>query len=283
MSSLAVSLRVTTAGAFLALALAAVPRDSLAQGRLDASYTISLARIGIGNAKATAEFGDDRYAVAASGRARGLMRIFASGEGTLSARGSIDGSRAVPMEFIARTTTDDDTLDVKLAMADGNVTELSASQPKSEPDRVPLTDAHRRGILDPLTALLLPATADGNGAGEAACQRTLAIFDGRRRFDLKLAFRRMDKAKAEQGYAGPVVVCAVAFHAVAGHRPASAMVRYLSDGRDIEIAFAPIAGTRMLAPLRVTIANLLGNLVVQADRFEVTASPSARAASGSMQ
>ena len=30
------------------------------------------------------------------------------------------------------------------------------------------------------------------------------------------------------------------------------------------MAFAPVAGTRLLAPFRISIANMLGNLVVQA-------------------
>jgi hypothetical protein len=37
------------------------------------------------------------------------------------------------------------------------------------------------------------------------CRHTLAIFDGRMRYDLQLAFKRMDTVKAEKGYAGPVV------------------------------------------------------------------------------
>jgi hypothetical protein len=47
------------------------------------------------------------------------------------------------------------------------------------------------------------------------------------------------------------------------------MIKYLAGGRDIEMALAPVAGTRLLAPFRVTIANMLGNLVVQANRFDV--------------
>jgi hypothetical protein len=35
------------------------------------------------------------------------------------------------------------------------------------------------------------------------------------------------------------------------------------------MALAPVAGTRLLAPFRITIVNMLGNLVVQANRFEV--------------
>ena len=55
------------------------------------------------------------------------------------------------------------------------------------------------------------------------------------------------------------------------------MIKYLSEGRDIEMALAPVAGTRLLAPFRMSIANMLGNLVVQASRFEVLAPPSVRA------
>jgi hypothetical protein len=259
-------LRTAAAGSLLALLIAA-PDFARAQGKFEASYGISVARIPIGSATATAEFGDADYLITMSGRASGMMRVLASGDGTLRTRGVLTDGRPAPTEFTARTTTDDDTLDVKLVIDGGNVTELSASEPKPHPDRVELTPAHRHGIVDPLTALLVPL--DGDGApNEAACRRTIAVFDGRRRFDLKLAFKRMDKVKAERGYAGPVVVCAVTFQPVAGHRSSSTMVKFLSQGRDIEMALAPIAGTRLLAPFRITIVNMLGNLVVQANRFE---------------
>ena len=50
-----------------------------------------------------------------------------------------------------------------------------------------------------------------------ACNRKLAIFDGRMRYDLQLAFKRLDKVKSEKGYQGTVVVCAVVF--LADRRP----------------------------------------------------------------
>ena len=259
-------LRTAAAGSLCALLLA-TPGIARAQGKFEANYAISIARITIGSVTASADFSDAQYGISMSGRASGMMRVLASGDGTLSTRGVLDAGQPAPTEFIARTTTDDDTLDVKLVIEGGNVTALSASEPKPNPDRVELTEAHRRGIVDPLTALLVPV--DGNGLNEAACQRTLAVFDGRRRFDLKLAFKRMDTVKAERGYAGPVVVCTVTFQPVAGHRRSSPMIKYLAEGRDIEMALAPVAGTRLLAPFRVTIANMLGNLVVQANRFDV--------------
>jgi len=116
-----------------------------------------------------------------------------------------------------------------------------------------------------------------------ACKRTLPIFDGRRRFDLALSFKRIDRVKADRGYGGPVVVCAVTFRAIAGHRRDSALLDFLTGGREIELAFAPIAGARLLAPFRLSIVSLLGNLVIEATEFTATtaqaATPAAATAS----
>ena len=105
-------------------------------------------------------------------------------------------------------------------------------------------------MLDPMTASLLRAPGNGDPLSPEACQRTLSIFDGRLRYDLQLAFKRMDKVKADKGYAGPVVVCAVYFSPIAGYIPSRAAIRYIAKLRDMEIWLAPIAGTRVLVPFR---------------------------------
>ena len=50
----------------------------------------------------------------------------------------------------------------------------------------------------------------------------------------------------------------------------STLVKYLSEGRDMELWLAPIAGTRVLAPFRVSISNMIGNLVLQATTFQTS-------------
>src|SRR5262245_63163008 len=108
---------------------------------------------------------------------------------------------------------------------------------------------------------------------QEACLRTLPIFDGHQLYDFKLAFKRMDKVTAEKGYAGPVVVCSVSYEPIAGHRASTPLVKYLSEGREIEMALAPVAGTRLLAPFRMLVVSALANLVIEANQFEVTAQP----------
>ena len=114
---------------------------------------------------------------------------------------------------------------------------------------------HQR-IVDPLTAMLFSAAAGGEGLSQEACRHTLPIFDGNHRYDLKLAFKRTDKVTAEKGYAGPVVVCSVSYEPIAGHRSSTQLIKYLSEGREIEIALASVAGTRLLAPFRVLIVSM---------------------------
>jgi hypothetical protein len=70
-----------------------------------------------------------------------------------------------------------------------------------------------------------------------------------------------------------VVVCSVGYEPIAGHQPSIPLVKYLSEGREMEIALAPLAGTRLLVPFRVSVVSALANLVIEANRFEATAQP----------
>ena len=131
------------------------------------------------------------------------------------------------------------------------------------PDRVPITDTHRRGVFDPMTASLMRVPGNGDTFVPQACQKELAIFDGRMRYDLHLAFKRLDKVKADKGYQGTVVVCSVRFLPIAGHVPDRAAIKYLADLRDIETWLAPIAGTRVLVPYRISVPTPIGVGVMQ--------------------
>ena len=120
--------------------------------------------------------------------------------------------------------------------------------------------------------LRVPGTADPLSP-EACRTAAPAIFDGRMRYDLKLDFKRMETVKAEKGYHGPVVVCAVYFTPVAGYIPDRPVIKYLAAQRNIEIAFAPVAGTRILVPFRMMIPTPFGTAMLEATQFVTQASP----------
>jgi hypothetical protein len=141
-----------------------------------------------------------------------------------------------------------------------------------------------------MTALMISVSGSGEVVSGEACRAKLPIFDGRQRFDLALSFKRMEAVDTEKGYRGPAVVCSASYVPIAGHRPGRYVIRYLQETRDIEIWLAPIAGTRVLIPYRVSIPTLFGNAILQAAQFESeaqapspsrAANPSERPARGS--
>jgi uncharacterized protein DUF3108 len=260
-------------GSALALVIAGLSDHAQAQGKLDASYTISFARIRVGDITATVVLGNNEYAISARGHAGGVMKLLMNGEGSFTTSGTIKHGHPVPTTFTSKIVSNGEASDVTMVLDEGSVKELTASPPLGR-ERVPVTEANRQGIVDPLSAMLFLATTAGEDLPQEACQHTLPIFDGQQRYDLKLAFKRMDKVTAEKGYAGPVVVCSAAYEPIAGHRASTPLVKYLSEGCEMEIALAPVAETRLLAPFRMTVASAVANLVIEANQFEATSQPS---------
>jgi hypothetical protein len=275
------SYRLTRHAIFLGVtALAVTMADaqqgqSSAQGKLDARYVVTLSGLPIGQGAWVIDIGDDHFTASASGATAGLLRVFASGQGQSAASGSISGGQLVPSSYASRIVTGDKSDEVRMVISAGAVKELAANPPTvASPDRVPVTDAHRQGVSDPMTASLIRVPGSGDTSVPQACQRTLSIFDGRMRYDLQLAFKRLERVRSERGYQGVAVVCAVRFSPIAGHVPERYAIKYLVQLRDIELWLAPIAGTRVMVPYRVTVPTPLGLGVMQATQFVSMPQPS---------
>ena len=239
-----------------------------AQGRLDARYSVTLAGLPVGRGTWTIEIGDDQFSSTADGATAGLMRIFASGRGHSTVRGSIAAGQPTSSNYASSIYTDTKYDEVRMVINAGVVKEFSAEPPNTpNATRVPVTEAHRRGVSDPMTASLVRLSGSGETVVPQACQRTLSIFDGRMRYDLQLGFKRFETVSSEAGYQGPVVVCAVNFLPLAGHVPERYALRYLMDSHDIELWLAPIAGTRIVAPYRISIPTPIGVGVMEATQF----------------
>jgi uncharacterized protein DUF3108 len=245
-----------------------------AQGKLDAHYVATLAGVPIGKGAWVIEIGDDQFTAAASGMTTGLLRVFATGDGNGISRGTVRGDNLAPMLFVSTINNEKRVEELKIVMNAGNVKDLAVEPPTMpHPDRVPLTDAHRRGIIDPMSAALIRVSGNGDTVVPEACRRTLPVFDGRMRFDLQLTFNRIEKVRAHPGYEGPVVVCSVRFVPLAGHIPERPAIKYLAAQQDMEIWLAPVAGTRIVVPYRISIPTPLGRGILEATQFIATATP----------
>ena len=263
--------RCLLAALFIAACLSAMPSCAGAgprlQAKLDADYTATLFGIPIGRITWTVAVRDDRFSAAASGTTVGLLRVFANGRGIAKARGIVSARRARASNFMVSFVSGHSSDAIRIVFTDDKAKEYLAHPPSPNPHLVPLTDAYRIGVVDPMTALLIRVPGTGDTATPAACVRKIAVFDGHMRYDLHLAFKRMEEVRAEAGYRGPAVVCTVHFIPLAGYDPNRYGIRYMQAERDIEMWLVPLQGTRLMVPFRVSVPTPIGLGVLQAEHF----------------
>jgi Protein of unknown function (DUF3108) len=258
----------------LAALAADVRSPALAQGRLQAQYIATISGIPVGEGTWAVEISNKEYTAVASGATAGILKLLIGAHGTGAVRGTLNGGQPVPTTYSATIIDNRRVDEVRIGLAGGNVTTYSVEPPlRPSPDRIPVTDADRRGVMDPMTSALTRVIGTGNPVRPVACQRNAAVFDGRVRYDLHSEFKRMEFVKADKGYEGPAVVCALYFRPISGYVPDRSAIKYLVELRDAEVWLAPIAGTRMLVPFRFSMPTPLGPGVLRARQFVSVAFP----------
>ena len=244
-----------------------------AQVRLKARYTISMTGVPIGQINWFVDIDDKRYTTSANGKASGVLSVLVNGEGSVATRGNVADGDLAPSHYTSNITDDEGKSELRMTFDNGVVTELAGQLPPPKPDRVPISDADRRGVTDPLSAMLIPGKLGGDPLARANCDHELAIFDGLRRYNLALSFKRIDKVKLDHGNSWPILVCGVVLKPIAGYRPDSMLVKYVAGRRNMELWLGAVAGTPVIAPIRVLMPTLIGTLEIQATQFEAGVAP----------
>ena len=237
---------------------------------LKADYRITLAGLTIGMADYAGTFGPERYDVKVTGQLTGFAGLMSGGiKAGASSFGTLSGNRVVPAGFSASGRSTSGSRTVRMGVANGNVTTVSIEPPYEErPDRVPVTEANTRGIIDPLSGLIAVAASAAKPDEPATCNRTIPVFDGAQRFNIVLSYadtKPMDRA----GFRGPVLVCNIRYVPISGHRTERPSTKFMEENRDMSVWLAPIPGTRVLVPIRISVATMIGTTVIEAERWKV--------------
>ncbi len=258
---------------WLALSIMAAP-DCRAQGRLDAHYEATVAGIQVGKGTWTIDISDDQYSASVNGATSGLLKAFSGGQGGGASQGRVVNGQLVPASYTATIAYDSKKSEtIRLVLSGGNVRESSIEpEPPVTPERIPVTDAHKQHVTDPMTGSLLRVAGTADAVGPDACKSLVSsVFDGRMRYDLRLEYKRIEMVKSPNGYQGPVAVCAIYFTPIAGYVPDRAAIKYIAAQRNMEVWFAPIAGTRVLVPYKVLIPTPIGMAALEATQFVTVA------------
>ena len=262
---------------FLA-ALAAVPMATVgaqaAETTLKADYLITIAGITIGRVDAESRFTDSGYAATITGQTYGISRLVSDAHAELVGNGLVRGTQVSPATYNLDTDEKGFRTHVSMAMQGGSVVDLStAPRLIPFPDRIPVTPAQKRNVVDPVGAFMVPVSQPRAVTGPVACDRTVRVFDGWQRYDVKLFFKDSQHVNNEGtgAYSGEVFVCGARYIPVAGHRRGRQSVQYMADNKRLEVWLVPVDGTRFLVPYRILIGTQMGDLVIVSRGFDVSA------------
>ena len=234
--------------------------------QVKARYAVTLLGIPLGSASLDGDVGPGGYKVAVNAKLSGLAAMVSSTRGAATAAGAYLKGAIIPSAYANTSANSKETRTVRIAMQGGAVKGVDISPPMEPvPDRVPLTEAHKRNIVDPLSALIMPVPGTDPVVGPAACNRTLPVYDGFTRFDVSLSYAGTRRVQTK-GYSGPVVVCNVRYTPIAGHRNRKS-VQFMSENKDIQVWLAPVGPARVVVPYRISVATMMGATVIEATEF----------------
>ena len=239
-------------------------------------YSISLLGLPMGTAGYTAVLTPTSYKVDGSAKLTGLANLVSNSRGAAASSGAISGARTLPAAYANTATNPETTRTVRMGLSAGNVSAIDITPPfEDKPGRVPLTEASKKGIVDPLSAIVMAIPPGQPLIGPASCERTIPIFDGYTRFNVSLTYVGTRQVKTN-GYTGPVVVCAARYTPIAGHRPQRAATKFMTENKKLEAWLAPVEGARVLLPFRVSVATQIGTTVIEAQEFQIEGATAAK-------
>jgi hypothetical protein len=195
--------------------------------------------------------------------------MLTGGKGAATASGSLVGAQPQPAAFAVTSRSSSDERTVRMGLAGGNVSAVEVNPPVDEkPDRVALKDSDKRGVIDPLSALLMPVASGKGPADPANCNRTLPVFDGAARFNVVLSYGETRNAETG-GYKGKVLVCNARYVPIAGHRALRPATKFMESNKDMSVWLAPVEGQKVLVPVRIAVRTMVGMSVVEASTFSI--------------
>ncbi len=252
--------------------LAAAAPGAIAAESLQVGYSIRLLGLSLGTAGLTAKLSPSNYEMEVSAKLAGVASVVTRAEGGARSSGAIEQGRVVSRSYATASSNSRETRTVRMALNGGSVRSVEVTPPpEPHPDRIPVTELHKRGVIDPLSALVMPVAGRTALIGPAACDRTIPVFDGYARFDVTLSYAGTQNVRSP-AYTGPVAVCKARYKAIAGHRPQRKSTNYMENNRQMEVWLMPVETARVLTPFKIMVATQVGQLVIEATNVSLASS-----------
>jgi hypothetical protein len=234
-----------------------------------ARYSVSIVGLHIGEAAAVSSLEPGKYRIDFNAQLTGVAAMVADVKMALSSSGAMRKGLLLPATYATTSGNSRETRTVRMSLDGGNVKAVNISPPWEDWDnRIPVTEAHKRNILDPTSAFIMSVPDGQPLVGPSACNRKIPIYDGFVRFDITLAYVATRNVSIG-GYSGPVSVCAARYTPIAGQKRDSRSARFMAANRQMEAWLAPVPGAHVVVPIRVELMTLAGDALIEAVEFSV--------------
>ncbi len=238
-------------------------------------YAISLAGMYLGDAIVHTTLSAQHYKVAVSADV-GVLFINRKLQGEVS--GTRSGEKLAPEHFRMVMTGDeeDNAVDIRFSEKAVPVAKITPPPPARQVNnRVPLTEAHLKGVLDPLSALLAASLKSKAGSNNP-CHDVLPVFTGFARIDVSLH----PKPEGEESRETGMVTCDVHYAAIAGH-PKSGGSEGLPRTMRLEIVLKRIAKPRLWLLENLSFPTPVGTVTVQRAETRISGNEAFKPSRGS--
>lgn len=257
--SLALALgAVTIAPASTPLMAAPVPAalEAVATG-VSADYTVYIGGFKAAEGTVSATLQDDAYILKSFIGVAGMPKNFFDAKWTMESEGRFGDARPQPERF-AFHSDQKGQIKYREMTYDAAGRPATTFDPPLEPhDEIRVLPDERKNTLDPISALLVPIVA-----GDNPCNRNLAVFDGKRRYDLQLALdRKVTVTTRNKGYSGEAIRCSVQMLPRSGMRQTS-FIRMLQQRNNAHIWLAPVNDGSIYIPVRIQVRTPIGGAVM---------------------
>jgi hypothetical protein len=271
---------LTVGGLALALAGPMAAPAAAAEG-LKVRYDVYLGGIHGLDAEFTLRRTNGRYAFESVSRTHGIWSYLFRWESRSMGEGRLEGTRLVPEMHRARSTGGGEPRGLDITYdADGSVASVVIEPKIEETDRVPIPADLIRGTTDATTGLMQALSLMPPGG---TCGGTIPVYDGRRRFDVRLEPAGVKDLAANKysTFAGPASVCRLLFRSVAGGRTPERTMFWRAVDKDGNAGFpttvflAPVGPGGETMPVRVEVDSPFGWAIVHIRGVEAMRSTAA--------
>lgn len=232
------------------------------QARVTVDYVVFVGGARIGTMTLAAQVEPGRYQLETRIETQDVAGATEEATLTLFAAGTRENARLTPHIFTSDyVSAAGRSAQLQITFNDaGPASVLTLPPPARRP--APLADFHRKGALDPVSAVLAAALPDAPSANATPCARTVPVFDGWRRFDITVTYAGRTEISGSEGYAGPALKCEGRIKPVAGYS-AQAMAEMRDAPQSVEIWLAPADAAGFHLPVRIVAPTPFGGAVIR--------------------